>query len=337
MISYCNGPDGCNLLPSNYYTECTAESCRLAVNGFLPLQIRKLQARLANTTMHQIRGDEARYISWRRLWDAISPPTGVPARESDTLRFSLPTAIMTLRLGATKCVPPLDDFFYYDHAKNSAATSTEGSTNKSGAVFSTAKKTVDAFNALIFRHHGEPGAQQNPQEWKHVNSLFFSSEDTKRVVAILSRICHSHPQQAEQQCRLFFSNCPSPAWRENESLDVLLRPVCTIDSAETLATRVSLYAQMQAGELMPSDNSTSPVLSDPANIPEECKEINEPTLHVLGHPASFKWEKPRDSMPCQSDINRNTENTRLPSGGWRTTPSWDNRRGNRGNPGLFLI
>lgn len=326
LISYCNGLHGCKNLSSSYYTEGTAESCRLAVNGFLPLQIRKLQARLSNTTMYQVRGDEARYISWRRLWDAISPPTGVPAIESETLRFSLPTAIMTLRLAATKYVPPLDDFFYYDHPQNSVATATDGSTNKSGAAFSTAKKTAEAFNALIFRHHGEPELQQNPTEWKRVNSYFFSSDDVKRVVAILSRICHSHPEQAEQQCRLFFSNSPSPPWRENEKLDILLRPICTIDSAETLATRVSLYQQLQAGELKSSDSSTSPVLSDPANIPDDCKEVNEPTLHVLGHPASFKWEKPRDSMTCQTGMNDSTQNIRPSSGNWRT-----NRRGNQSN------
>lgn len=312
MIGYCNSHHGEMLVPSACIDEGTVEACQIAINGFLPLQLRKLKGRITNTTIYEVRGEDARYMGLSTLWDAISPPrldkaaTGLS--DGTTSRFSLPTAIMTLRLSAMKFVPTLEDYFYYDHPSNCLLTTTEGSTNKSGVAFTALKKLAETFNAMIYRHHGSP--EEGTAHWKAANDQFFQPATVKEVIAALSRITKVDNDKATRQARLFFTAAPTPQWRSNPELVALIQPIISIDSPEVEAERQLLYDRLVSGTLTRGiDQADMPILSDPPHAPPApaAHKINDPTLNLLGHPASFKWEKPGDARPDRAKPRSRTE------------------------------
>lgn len=329
LINYCNSHHGELMIPDSYFGEGTMDSCKVAINGFLPLQLRKLKARISNTTMYQVRGTDARYMGLETLWNAISPPKGGRRAQVTMSRFSLPTAIMTLRLSATKSVPSLFDYFYYDHPENCLFTTTDGSTNKSGMAFVGVKKLAEALNSMIFRHHGAP--EEGTKQWSEASKHFIQPATVQAVIGALARITHADEDRARDQARLFFTSAPAPPWRNQAGLSTLIQPICTIDSNEVLTQRQELYERLVSGKLTKDlDQASLPVLADPATPPQVANPVHEPTLLVLGHPASYKWEKPGDQRPQPVDPGganwRNTSASKGPTRGPAKQPRTNSTR-----------
>lgn len=305
LISYCNSEHNSKVVDWDYVHSRLLHECRIPGSAIFPVDIRKLSARINNTTVYNIRGPSARFITWYDLWNAVSPWDN---EKKNGVRFSLPTAVMVLRLVGMKHTIEPADFLHYDHPQNNITCDVENRLNNSGHAFTITKKVAEAWNAMVYRQYGEP-PRDTPQ-YKRVLEQCFTSRDIQETVAALSRLIHTQPDQFIQQSNLFFALRKTPTQIKHADAEKLFQPVATLESDQHIELALRQYAQYTNGEW----SDTGIVTTDPTTCPP-----NHSMTKVLGSSTSpycvdaftaFHWDVAKDDRPSTRAKFREKKPTR---------------------------
>lgn len=292
LISYCNSEHGSKVVSWNYVHSQILHECRIPGSAIFPVDIRKLSARINNTTVYNIRGPDARCITWHDLWNAVSPWDN---ERKEGVRFSLPTAVMVLRLVGMKHTIDPADFLHYDHPQNNITCDVENRLNNSGYAFTITKKVAEAWNAMVYRQHGEP--PRGTPAYKTLSAECFTSGDIQATVAVLSRLIHTDPDQFTQHSNLFFALRKTPTQVKHADAEKLFQPVAMLESEQHIELALRQYAQYTNGEW----SDTGIVTKDPTTCPP-----NHTMTKVLGSRTSpycldaltaFHWDVAKDDRP----------------------------------------
>jgi hypothetical protein len=299
LISYCNSEHSSKLVPWRYVRSQILRECRIPGSAMFPVDLRKLSARINNTTIYNIRGPEARFISWHDLWNAVSPWDN---ENQKGVRFSLPTAVMVLRLVGMKHTIEPADFLHYDHPENNITCDVENRLNNSGYAFTITKKVAEAWNAMVYRQHGEP--PRGTTAYEKVLSECFTSRDIQETVAALSRLIHTHPDQFTQQSNLFFALRKTPTQIKHVDAAKLFQPVATLESDQQIELALRRYAEYTNGDwsetgIVTKDPTTCAPNGNITKVLGSDKSTYE--VKALGH---FMWEQAKDDAVTNSTRKR---------------------------------
>ena len=288
LIDYCNSSRNSKKVAWDYVTSGVLNECNLPSCVLHPLDVRKFNARINNDIVYNMRGSDARYINWYDLWNATSPWDN---QEPGHVRFSLPTAILVLRLSGMKHGPGVEDFLHFDHPDNNITCDTENRTNSSGHAFVIAKKLAEAWNAMVFRKHGEPPRGSVAHE--RMQKDFYTIEDVQQTMATLSRMINKQPTRFKSQSDLFFALRKSKSKIRHIDAERLFQPVITLANDDQIAESQRLYVAYSAGEWA----NTGIIVSDPISCPPKCAiHTVQPLYARLIDATSFNWDVAKNTF-----------------------------------------
>ena len=263
-----------------------------------PLDVRKFNARINNDTVYSMRGDNARYINWFDLWNAVSPWDNQEPRH---MRFSLPTAVMVLRLSGMKHVVDVEDFLHFDHPQNNISCDVPNRINESGHAFLIAKKLAEAWNAMVFRKHHEPPVRSDAHKLMQRN--FFTMQDVQQTIATLSKLVREDPDGFKRQSELFFALRKTKSKIKHVDAIRLFQPVITLENDEHIRQSGQLHDAYVAGEW----TNTGFVMQDPISCPRTTQTHTATTIGTnLVDVSAFNWDRAKDSFPANRTPQRNT-------------------------------
>lgn len=197
----------------------------------LPYNAGCVNAAYWKVPVESISGDWRKVCRLGDLWNCVSPPDG-----TDAARFSLVSALLTMRLCASMPRPlSLDDTFYFHHPDNNS-TATGPCISKSGPAFVVAKHLAEIWNDMVWELHGQP-APGTPNGTLCA-AASFDTEEVCAMLAALSLILHCHPQRAEETAACFRPN--------HEATDPRLTHVLYTAAAPQLARPKPAAAQKPA-------------------------------------------------------------------------------------------
>lgn len=298
LIALCNSGVAACSDATKYTLGSAIEACYIPSNALYPLDTRKLNARIDNTSVFDVRGDKAKHMSWKTLWAAVSPSV-----RNENKRFSMPTALMVLRMCGSRNVADTDSFLYFDTPQNNiTSTNSDGKIVHCGPAFVTAKRLAEAWNAMVFRHHQSP--PQNTDAHDSMVRDFITADMCKVAIAALSRIKQVNPVQFDKESELFFVVREGDQDITDASSKLLYSPVCTITDQDTLSIRLELN---KAGTICQSH------IAD-----QSCKtqKIEKPsataTLDSLSRPEHFRWDSAKNDF---RNVKRSAHNRKARA--WR--------------------
>ena len=279
LVKFCNSAYGEKRVPRHVLSSLA--QCRIPGNLLAPMNVRKLNSKINNQPLSDTRGDQARFITWWDLWDGVSPWSYNETDDRNTARFSLPTAMITMRSAANPNIPDLDSWLYYDHPENNVSTDVEGRLHHSGNGFTSTKRVAESWNAMLHRHHGspEPGTPDDLAAEAH----YYTPDDVKLVLGAISRIVDKDPEEAKKQASLFYVNMKTPPRDMHPKTLLLQRPVATIDSDETLHQRKCLHTEFSEGGWQDAKIAVSPVTAPPN--PNKAKAVS---IEDFTSPCNYK-------------------------------------------------
>lgn len=284
LVALCNSGVAACTDATKYTLGSAIEACYIPSNALYPLDTRKLNARIDNTSVFDVRGDKAKHMSWKSLWAAVSP-----SGKNESKRFSIPTALMVLRMCGSRNVADTESFLYFDHPQNNiTSTNADGKIVHCGPAFVIAKRLAEAWNAMVFRHHQSP--PHNTDAYNSMARDYITADMCKIAIAALSRIKQVNPVQFDEESELFFLVRAGDQHIADASSKLLFSPVCTIADQDALSIRLELN---KAGTLCESH------IAD-----QSCKtqKIEKPAatakLDSLSRPEHFRWDSAKNDFRC---------------------------------------
>ena len=226
-----------------------------------------------------MRGESARYINWFDLWNAVSPWDNQDERQ---VRFSLPTAMMVLRLSGMKHIVDAEDFLHFDHPVNNISCDLENRVNESGHAFLIRRKLAEAWSAMVYRKHKEPPFGSDA--FKLMERDFFTLGDVEQTLATLSRLIKSHPESFKRQSELFFALRKPKSKVQHRDAERLFQPVITLEDDAQIQEASKLHDCYEAGEW----SNTGILTKDPVLCPRSGRsKPASDTSKALAHYKDF--------------------------------------------------
>ena len=298
LIEYCNSSLNSKKVSWDYVTSGVLSECNLPACVLHPLDVRKFNARIHNDIVYNMRGKEARYINWYDLWNAVSPWDN---QEAGHVRFSLPTAVMVLRMSGMKHGTEVDDFLHFDHPDNNITCDTENRPNNSGHAFVIAKKLAEAWNAMVFRKHREPPRGSDAHQ--RMSKDLYTIDDVRQTMATLSRLLNKQSHTFKAQSQLFFALRKSKSKVRHVDAERLFQPVITLADNDQIAESNRLYAAYDAGEW----TDTGIIVADPVSCPRKTPAQRAPALYTrLADVAEFNWDVAKNTFVTERAPRHNT-------------------------------
>ena len=289
LIDYCNSYENCKNVPWDYIDRRILKDCNLPSCALHPLDVRKFNARINNDIVYNMRGDEARYINWFDLWNAVSPWDN---QEKQHVRFSLPTAIMVLRLSGMKHITEVEDFLHFDHPNNNITCDMENRPNNSGHAFLIAKKLAEAWNAMVFPKHRQPPFGSDA--YARMQKDCYTVHEVQQTIATLSRMIQKQPEAFKAQSELFFALRKTKSKVNHVDASRLFRPVATLETTADINTSLDLYRSYAAGEW----TNTCIVMHDPVSCPRKVRNLPIPSISSQLAPITdFNWDMAKNTFP----------------------------------------
>lgn len=298
LIDYCNSSRNSKKVSWDYVTSGILSECNLPSCVLHPLDVRKFNARINNDIVYNMRGADARYINWYDLWNATSPWDN---QEPGHVRFSLPTAILVLRLSGMKHGPDVEDFLHFDHPDNNITCDTENRPNSSGHAFVVCKKLAEAWNAMVFRKHREPPRGSIAHE--RMMTDFYTIDDVQQTMATLSRLINKQPARFKSQSQLFFALRKSKSRVRHVDAERLFQPVVTLTNDDQIAESQRLFAAYDAGAW----TDTGIIVSDPISCPPKASaQPAQPLYARLADVTGFSWDMAKNTFVTERTPRYNT-------------------------------
>jgi hypothetical protein len=310
LIEYCNSSCNSKNVPWDYVTSGILSECNLPACVLHPLDVRKFNARINNDIVYNMRGHDARYINFYDLWNAVSPWDN---QEPGHVRFSLPTAIMVLRLSGMKHAPDLEDFLHFDHPDNNISCDVENRPNSSGHAFVIAKKLAEAWNAMVLRKHRQP--PRGSAAHKRMKEDFYTIEDVQQTMATLSRLINKQPTVFKAQGELFFALRKSKSKIPHVDAERLFQPAITLTNNDQIVESQRLFAAYERGEW----TETGITFSDPISCPRSSSNHPiEPLYLRLADASTFNWDVAKNTFIAERVSHQRPQSTprwqRVPPG-----------------------
>jgi hypothetical protein len=312
LIAYCNSQLNCKHVSWDYIDSGILNECNIPACSLYPLDVRKFNARINNDVVYSMRGELARYIKWFDLWNAVSPWDNQNQRH---VRFSLPTAIMVLRLSGMKHITDTEDFLHFDHPQNNISCNVENRLNESGHAFLIAKKLAEAWNAMVSRKHNHPPL--GSEAYELMQRDFFTMDDVEQTLGVLSKLIRTQPDTFKKQSELFFALRKTKTKVQHADAERLFQPVITLQDDAQIREAGKLYDSYEAGEW----TNTGIITKDPISCPRSGR--NQPTVMVhntLANVRDFNWDRAKDCFmfdehkSAQAQYNSSYKNRTLNQG-----------------------
>ena len=316
LIDFCNGSTGLKILGSEYLDSGTLETSRIPHTTFLPFDMRRLNSRINSTQICNISADSARFVNMENFWRALSP-FDYQQKPGNKLKFSLPTAVMTLRLCGNRNPPDVKSYLHYDHPTNTMRHGASTSNfQKCGGAFAAATKVMDAWNAMVWRHHGQPG--EGTPQYELAAKSFITPADCEACLAGISRIAHRDIEETQAHADLFF--CTPSVPDLTLCSDMRGSPDQSKQSLPKTFWKRPALQKDAAGEFAKHQPITDSELKNAGCEAEGCDsgKAAATVTFTLASPAQYKWERPRDVIqfvPNNNSGRRFQQNGK----GWNTS------------------